>query len=161
MRFEVGDRVQRRKDVFDNESPMLHGCVVKAYSRWGTRFGDYPELFDVRWDGVKAVEHGFLPNGIVGRSKMSNCPNCGAAHYGVDLCGGCKKAVSERVTVGELRSLGFGIAVDIPDRAWIPKTSFLGTKYEADFDKENKVVRGYLEFMITEAFTWGSTAEEG
>lgn len=63
LRFKVGDRVSREADLEIRNSPLKHGEVIRAYSKFNTRFGDYPELYSVRWDDG-TVENGFLPHGL-------------------------------------------------------------------------------------------------
>ncbi len=65
-KFNVGDRVTRPYNVFDPKSKLMHGAVAQAYSRKNTRFGDYPELYAVRWDepDVKETGNGYLPHGL-------------------------------------------------------------------------------------------------
>ena len=64
MKFQIGDRVVRRKDVHDRTSELLHGTVSKAIRNWkGIRGWNYPEIYSVTWDDGK-VENGFLPHGL-------------------------------------------------------------------------------------------------
>ena len=63
MEFSIGDRVVRRTDVYDQDSPLMHGKVVAAYSDFDNRFGSYPELYDVEWDSGE-IKMGYLPHGI-------------------------------------------------------------------------------------------------
>lgn len=62
-RFRIGDRVQRREDVYDQTSPMLRGVVTDVYSRQYAS-GFYPELYEVQWDGRVGTDYGFLPHGL-------------------------------------------------------------------------------------------------
>ena len=62
-KFKVGDRVVRPKLVYDPKSPLLHGAIAEIYSTT-SKFGSYPELYAVRWDGRKTIERGFLPHGL-------------------------------------------------------------------------------------------------
>ena len=73
MTHNVNDRVKRRVDVFDENSPYKYGTVVKCYSRaiknYGfVRLGPYPELYDVKWDDGE-IEEGYLPHGIINISQ--------------------------------------------------------------------------------------------
>jgi len=70
MRFAPGARVERRLDVFDNESSMRTGTVIRAYSemRPARPASDlpelhYPELYDVLWDDGQ-TGHAYLRHGI-------------------------------------------------------------------------------------------------
>jgi hypothetical protein len=67
-KFKVGDRVTRPCDVYDPLSKLMHGTVVRAYSRMGTKHGDYNELYDVYWDELwdklDATGQGYLPHGL-------------------------------------------------------------------------------------------------
>jgi hypothetical protein len=58
MKFEVGQRVKRLSDPFNESSAMLHGNIVERYSKPG-----YNELYIVRWDN-RQVAWGFLPHGL-------------------------------------------------------------------------------------------------
>ena len=64
-KFVVGDRVTRPYNVYDEESRLMHGTVVRVYSR-NDRFGRYPELYAVQWDeaDVKESGEGYLPHGL-------------------------------------------------------------------------------------------------
>lgn len=62
-RFHEGQRVQRLSDIFDQNSRMLRGEVIKRYSDHVSRHGPYPELYVVRWDDGRE-ERGFLPHGL-------------------------------------------------------------------------------------------------
>ena len=67
--WNVGDRVQRRLDVYDDSSAVRHGRVALRYSIWDNRpqldtyHGDYPEVYAVQWDGGQ-FEKGFLAHGL-------------------------------------------------------------------------------------------------
>lgn len=65
-KFEVGNRVTRPYNVHDPKSKLMHGTIVRVYSLQNTRFGDYPELYAVRWDetDVKESGNGYLPHGL-------------------------------------------------------------------------------------------------
>ena len=67
-KFRVGDRVQRRQDVFKDDSPMMHGTVIEVYQKSVHREGGdfhYDELYGVEWDAPESrVERGFLPHGL-------------------------------------------------------------------------------------------------
>ena len=54
MKFKIGDRVTRRKDVYNQKSPLMHGVVTKVYYVYPDR--TYPALYDVKWDGEKVGE---------------------------------------------------------------------------------------------------------
>ena len=90
-RFQVGDRVVRPKNVFKNNSPMMHGTISRVYAtstvlvydtfdfpyrynavvddiRWGDN-----EVYEVLWDerfrmfsydGAEYGHLGFLPHGL-------------------------------------------------------------------------------------------------
>jgi len=59
----VGDRIQRRKDVYNVESPLRRGIAIARYSYQSEKFGFYPEMYRVRWDDG-TVEEGFLRHGL-------------------------------------------------------------------------------------------------
>lgn len=72
--FEIDQRVtrplymddgtwQREGDSCLDRSPLRRGSIVRRYSRWGTRHGDYPEMYEVRWDSGE-IQDGFLPHGL-------------------------------------------------------------------------------------------------
>ncbi len=66
--WNVGDRIQRRTDVYDDASAVRHGVVVFRYSIWDNAIddfyhGDYPEVYAVQWDSDR-FEKGFLPHGL-------------------------------------------------------------------------------------------------
>jgi hypothetical protein len=63
-RFDIGDRVQRLEDVYDQASPLLRGAVTDVYSRYYEVGGFYPELYEVQWDGRDGTDYGFLPHGL-------------------------------------------------------------------------------------------------
>jgi len=62
------------------------------------------------------------------------------------------------ITAGELRHIGIDIAKDIPDVAWIPRSSMIITDHEISYDKPDDdpdgTVTGVLHFQITEPFRW-------
>lgn len=58
------------------------------------------------------------------------------------------------ITAGELRDFGVKITENIPDCAWIPKYAFLLTGCDVDVDEVNGVMRGHVEFMVSEPFRW-------
>lgn len=62
-KFNVGDRVQRLANVYANGGLMLRGRVTKRYDHMSPRYGYYPELYEVEWDGGGVVK-GFLPHGL-------------------------------------------------------------------------------------------------
>lgn len=83
--FNVGDRVTRHRDVYDQHSPLLHGTIIQRYGKkWETieNTFDYdedgnilsldrvvidsgldPELYIVQWDNG-AIGYGFLRHGL-------------------------------------------------------------------------------------------------
>lgn len=63
MRFQINERVQRLKDVYNQRSEMQHGKIHRVYSYTSERFGYYPEMYDVQWDAGK-IEVRFLPHGL-------------------------------------------------------------------------------------------------
>jgi len=65
MRFQINERVQRLKDVFNQRSVMQHGKIQRVYSYTSKTLahGYYPEMYDVQWDSGK-IENGFLPHGL-------------------------------------------------------------------------------------------------
>jgi len=74
-RFQVGDRVIRRQDVFDDRSPFMHGEVTERYSYTSESVKDmngngihYAEVYCVCWDkhllGRNVERRGYLRNGI-------------------------------------------------------------------------------------------------
>lgn len=67
--WRIGDRVSRRIDVYDESSRLLTGTVVDAYSDHDSRFGSYPELYEVEWDGGRR-ERGFLRHGLAPLSVL-------------------------------------------------------------------------------------------
>lgn len=62
-KFEVGDRVQRHVNVYDRSSKLMRGVVVRRYADNYSRYGPYPELYEVEWDCGHNQE-GFLPHGL-------------------------------------------------------------------------------------------------
>ena len=62
MKFEIDQRVSRCIDGAGKYHK--YGTIIKTYSCFGTEFGDYPELYNVQWDGG-IVGHGYLPHGII------------------------------------------------------------------------------------------------
>ncbi len=62
--FKVGDRVARYRDVCILEKGVLHGVIVERYAVCNSRFGDYPELYAVKWDDRERVEYGFFAQGL-------------------------------------------------------------------------------------------------
>lgn len=71
IKFQYGDRVVRREDVFNPNSPLKRGTITCVYGRHfycelsGGEVMDwnYDEMYDVVWDSGK-VEKGFLPHGL-------------------------------------------------------------------------------------------------
>jgi hypothetical protein len=63
VKFNKGDLVLRRADVFDERSRLMTGTVTDAYNDYASRFGPYPELYEVTWDDG-SVERGYLPHGL-------------------------------------------------------------------------------------------------
>lgn len=61
-KFNVGDRVTRLKDVFDQKSELLFGTVTKRYEK-DSQFGHYNELYEVLWDNGERKQ-GYLPHGL-------------------------------------------------------------------------------------------------
>ena len=61
--FAVGQRVSRRIDAYDSKSPFRFGNVIRRYSRLNTRYGDYPELYEVQWDDG-SIGRAYLPHGL-------------------------------------------------------------------------------------------------
>lgn len=70
-KFNVGDRVERLIDVFDQSSRLMRGSVVECYSDYRSRFGPYPELYAVTWDH-DGYRKGYLPHGL-DAAKESKC----------------------------------------------------------------------------------------
>lgn len=65
-RFAKGSRVQRRKNVYDEKSEMLHGEIIRCYQKSAEINDiiiDYDELYEVEWDDGK-TQKGFLPHGL-------------------------------------------------------------------------------------------------
>ena len=63
--FVEHQKVKRPIDPFipRKDWKWSHGEVIRVYSNYGTEFGDYPELYDVKWDsGI--VGKAFLPHGL-------------------------------------------------------------------------------------------------
>ena len=65
-KFKVGDRVTRPYNVYNHRSKLMHGTITRVYSRKNTPFGDYPELYAVRWDEDDVTESGdaYMPHGL-------------------------------------------------------------------------------------------------
>jgi len=63
FRFKVGQKVSRPIDVYAKRWKFKLGVITGAYSTWGTRFGDYPELYAVRWDD-DTTGRAYFPHGI-------------------------------------------------------------------------------------------------
>lgn len=63
IKWRIGDRVCRNTDVYDQSSSLLCGTVINRYSDYTSRFGPYPELYEVEWDGG-IRQRGFLPHGL-------------------------------------------------------------------------------------------------
>ena len=61
-RYQIGDRVMRRTDVYNQASALLRGRVTERYSQRDS-IGYYPELYAVAWDGGDEAR-GFLPHGL-------------------------------------------------------------------------------------------------
>lgn len=64
MKFKKGDRVTRPKNVYLKGSGLMHGVVVRAYDFHDPKFGYYPELYSVLWDGEIRPRRGYLPHGL-------------------------------------------------------------------------------------------------
>lgn len=62
-KFQTGNRVSRPKDIFAKVCKLKYGKVTRVFSEMGTRFGDYPELYEVLWDDG-TVGRAYLPHGI-------------------------------------------------------------------------------------------------
>jgi hypothetical protein len=58
VRFNIGERVCRRTDVFDEKSRMRYGRVVMRYQRGGV------DVYQVRWDDTNEVDDGYFEHGI-------------------------------------------------------------------------------------------------
>ena len=63
-KFEIGDMIKRRSNVFDKNSPWMKGTVTKVYSYKSKIHGYYPELYEVEWINMNKIEGGFLPHGL-------------------------------------------------------------------------------------------------
>jgi hypothetical protein len=68
-RFKALDRVVRRADVFNPDSPLLHGRVVRVYEQTIPKRRDrerdfYPEMYDVIWNERDERGIGYLPEGL-------------------------------------------------------------------------------------------------
>lgn len=71
FRFHAGDKVKRRENVFDNDSPMLHGVVTRVYSIHESYYPGFPdipthaepELYEVTWY-ESGRSTGYLPHGL-------------------------------------------------------------------------------------------------
>jgi hypothetical protein len=72
--FEVGERVCREVDIYEENGPLKYGVVLERYNEKEKTFylppdnepftlGPYPELYKVQWDDGK-IENGFLPHGL-------------------------------------------------------------------------------------------------
>lgn len=68
-KFNLGDRVTRLENVYDDKSKMMHGKISRVYDK-DTIFGFYPELYEVIWDhklttwNNQLVRGGYLPHGL-------------------------------------------------------------------------------------------------
>jgi hypothetical protein len=62
--FEVGDRVERPVNVHDRRWRLKYGVVVERYSDMKARFGPYPELYAVKWDGDGRESRGYFRHGL-------------------------------------------------------------------------------------------------
>ncbi len=75
MTHKINDRVKRRIDVFDENSPYKYGTVIKCYSRAVKKYscdlvlGPYPELYEVEWDEDRIREKDYLPHGLINISQ--------------------------------------------------------------------------------------------
>lgn len=68
-KFQLGDRVQRHTDVYDCNSKLRYGYVIRRYSEPVKRLlpdlilGPYPELYAVRFDDGR-IGKGFFNYGL-------------------------------------------------------------------------------------------------
>lgn len=62
-KFELHQRVSRPINIYAQAIRLKYGVVTRIFSRMGTIFGDYPELYEVLWDNGK-VGKAYLPHGI-------------------------------------------------------------------------------------------------
>ncbi len=64
-KHKVGDCVIRHVNVFDETSELLCGIVARGpYTILDSRFGWYPELYDVLWKSRPKLEKGYFHWGI-------------------------------------------------------------------------------------------------
>ena len=66
-KFSVGMRVRRLSNVFDENSPMLHGRIINCYSKTvllDGHYREYNELYEVIWDETHCIKSGLLPHGL-------------------------------------------------------------------------------------------------
>ena len=74
MTHKLNDRVKRKIDVFDENSPYKYGTIIKCHSRPikkyknGYILGPFSELYDVKWDNGE-IHEGYLPHGILNISQ--------------------------------------------------------------------------------------------
>lgn len=74
-KFKAGDRVVRLRNVYDENSELMHGTVLCRYALLADtgilNLGDYHELYCVRWDDEK-VDNGYLPHGLDWENSVSS-----------------------------------------------------------------------------------------
>jgi len=64
-KHRVGDYVTRLVNVFDETSELLTGVVAKGpYAILDSKYGFYPELYDVLWKQKPKIGRGYLWWGI-------------------------------------------------------------------------------------------------
>lgn len=66
--YQVGDRVIRPVNVYEEDSPLLHGEVVFKTTE-KERYPDHPydislPLYDVRWDGKDTINKSYFWHGL-------------------------------------------------------------------------------------------------
>ena len=67
-KFKLGQEVQRRKDVYDQNSALMTGIVVRRYEDLNSQFGPYYELYQVLWESSK-LSNGYLPHGLTAKEE--------------------------------------------------------------------------------------------
>ena len=72
--LEIGQRVSRRADVFDEKSPLMYGYVVRRYSQDaginGVKWHD-PEVYEVHWEHDAFPRRGYFRHGLQPVSEPS------------------------------------------------------------------------------------------
>lgn len=64
-RFQEGDFVKRLTNVFNSNSRMRYGIIIRCYTTQSKFFGYYPELYEVWWHDNGRTDGGYLPHGLI------------------------------------------------------------------------------------------------